>query len=330
MKGLLIRLDKIGDLVSTVPCDEILPPEIQGHWVISQGLGEILQAATPKRHWTEFQKKYSLSQLILFIHFLREHRFDFAVSFQAPWWVSLALWLTRVPLRFGTKSQWHHFLFLNHGTRQKRSQATQHEAEYNLDLVKSALQSLGFSHEAKTAPVLKLNAPGTWVRPQILGRYFVVHPGMAGSARNWSQAQYIMAIQQLLKETDLQAVLTGTPADEPYLHQIKSSFTQEKRFHVYQGQLNMQELLDCLKQAEFVLAPSTGVLHLSASLGQKTLGIYSPIRVQHPTRWSARGKQVSIFVPEVKCPAQAVCLGKSCRSFDCMETISPLQVIAAR
>lgn len=327
-KGLLIRLDKIGDLISTVPCDELLPPQIEGHWMISKGLGEILQAATPTRQWTEFQKKYSLSQLILFIRFLRQNRFNFAISFQAPWWVSFALWFAGVPQRFGTRSQWHHFLFLTHGLRQKRSQATQHEADYNADLIDHALTKLGFPQESKPTPYLKLNAPGVWKKPDQLKKYFVVHPGMAGSARNWSQAQYIEAIELLLKKDEtLQAVLTGTPADEPYLVQIKSHFANHPRVHIYQNKLNMKELLDCLKQAEFVLAPSTGVLHLSASLGQRTLGIYSPILVQHPTRWAARGPKTSVFVPEARCPAQHKCLGQGCHYFDCMNSVKPSQVV---
>ena len=330
MKALLIRLDKIGDLISTVPCDEILPPQIVGHWMISKGLGEVLQAATPKRQWTEFNKKYSFKQLVLFIQFLRQNHFDFAVSFQAPWWVSFGLWFAGVPLRFGTQSQWHHFLFLNHGLRQKRSKALQHEAEYNGDLIDHALHRLGLAEARHPVPSLKLLAPGVWKKPVQLTKYFVVHPGMAGSARNWPQSKYIQTIELLLKDENLHGILTGTSLDEPYLTDIKSHFVNHPRFHVYQNKLKMSELLDCIKQAEFVLAPSTGVLHLSASLGQKTLGIYSPILVQHPTRWAPRGNHVSLFVPEVKCPAQHKCLGEQCPEYDCMLKITPEQVIAAK
>ncbi|MFN7904841.1 MAG: glycosyltransferase family 9 protein [Pseudobdellovibrionaceae bacterium] len=338
-KGLLIRLDKIGDLVSTVPCDEMMPPNIQCTWMIARGMNDLMESMVPKRNWVEFHKKFFLSQLILFVIFLRKNKFDFAISFQGPWWISFGMWLAGVPQRFGLLSQWHHFLFLNHGIRQKRSKATKHEAEYNGDLVREALEKMKISSKTEfdfsvkseaygsKVPSLTIQAPKIWEKPEHMKSYFVIHPGMAGSARNWSQEKYISVITEIFETTELDCVLTGTPADEVYLNQIKMYFSNHPRFHLFQSKLNMKELLDCLDQSKFVIAPSTGVLHLAASLGKKCIGIYSPILVQHPTRWKARGKQVSILVPQVSCPADRVCHGKTCPQFDCMDTIVPKQVM---
>lgn len=329
LKGLLIRLDKIGDLVSTIPCDEVIPSQVQCQWAISKGLSPVLECARPARQWAEFDKKFSWSQFFGFLHWVKQNKFDFAISFQAPWWVSFALWCAGIPKRFGVLSQWHHFLFLSHGLRQKRSRAVKHEADYNLDLVLDALAQLGLPAKNQIAPVLKLQAPNIWKKPAAFAKYFVVHPGMAGSARNWPQDHYIALVEKLFQTTDLQGVLTGTSADEPYLHQVKKHFESNPRFHVMQNKLQIKELIDCLDQSEFVVAPSTGVLHLGAALGKKVLGIYSPILVQHPTRWQARGNQVQVFVPQVNCPADKKCLGPQCPHFDCMTTITTDQVIAS-
>ncbi|WP_374032053.1 glycosyltransferase family 9 protein [Bdellovibrio bacteriovorus] len=127
---------------------------------------------------------------------MREYRPDVAVSLQAPWWVSYALWVEGVPVRAGVRSQWHSFLFLNKGLRQRRSLAVQHEADYNLDVLKHALN---ISENVKT-PVLKLTAPEN---PALLSKYHlttqnyvVVHPGMAGSALNWPIGNYIELIKK--------------------------------------------------------------------------------------------------------------------------------------
>lgn len=330
MKGLFIRLDKIGDLVSTVPCDEVLPKNVECTWMISRGLGTVLDCANPKRSWVDYEKRFSFQQFFLFLNFLKQQQFDFAISFQAPWWVNCALWLARVPCRFGVLSQWHHFLFLSDGLRQRRSRAVQHEADYNFDLVLGACDRLKMSFADSSTPVLKLLAPKIWTKPDPLQKYFVVHPGMAGSARNWPQEKYIQLIEQLFSTTDLQCALTGTPADEDYLQKIKQHFSNHPRFHLLQNKLNMKELLDCLDGSEFVVAPSTGVLHLAASLGKKTIGIYSPILVQHPTRWKARGQDVTVFVPAVKCPAKRQCLLGACPEYDCMNLISVTDVVTAK
>jgi ADP-heptose:LPS heptosyltransferase len=48
-----------------------------------------------------------------------------------------------------------------------------------------------------------------------------------------------------------------------------------------------------------VIAPSTGVLHLAASLGTVSVGIYSPRRVEHPRRWGPKGIHTVYLVPQV-------------------------------
>lgn len=299
MKALFIRLDKIGDLICTLPADELLEfKNIKVHWMISRGLDFIPRNSEPVRSFSTWPRKIQLFQFISFLKFLRQEKFDLAISFQAPWWVSLGLWLTRVPLRSGVKSQWHSYLFLNRGLRQKRSLAVQHESEYNFELARYAASHLIKNAEATlNKPILRLNSPGLWKKPEFLQDYFVIHPGMAGSAKNWPQKNYVSCIESLFTQTNLVCVLTGTAADEAYLSEIKTHFHNHPRFFNFQNQISSEELLDVLNQSHFVLAPSTGVVHMAASLGKQTFGIYSPLRVQHPRRWGARGERVQIFMP---------------------------------
>ncbi|WII73559.1 glycosyltransferase family 9 protein [Bdellovibrio sp. 22V] len=300
-KVLLIRLDKIGDLICTMCVDQV--SFLKGHdvqWVISKGLGFVPDHADPKRKYLELSKENWKESLRALRTFLHEFKPDVAVSFQAPWWVSYALWAENVPVRAGVKSQWHSFLFLNRGLRQRRSLATQHEADYNLDLLLHAFDIEEDVLQEKT-PVLKLEAPENIALLDKYGlavkRYVVVHPGMAGSALNWPIPRYIEFIEEVAKDT--QVVLTGTPADEPWLKDIKERFKDHPRVRSLQNQLKAAELFTILKNSKAVVVPSTGVAHMAASLGATVLGIYSPLRVQHPRRWAARGKDVHIFVPEV-------------------------------
>lgn len=64
-------------------------------------------------------------------------------------------------------------------------------------------------------------------------------------------------------------------------------------------QLSIGELLDVLSGARCVVGPSTGVLHLAASLDTPVVGLYSPRKVEHPRRWGPKGPRVSILVPDV-------------------------------
>lgn len=300
-KVLLIRLDKIGDLICTLCVDQV--SFLKGcdvQWVISQGLSFIPEHSDPKRSYIELSKNNWQESVQTLRRFLRDYKPDVAVSFQAPWWVNYALWAEKVPVRAGVLSQWHSFLFLNRGLRQRRSQAQQHEADYNLDLLLHAFSINEETLQEKT-PTLKLLAPQSSellekysLRPQ---QYVIVHPGMAGSALNWSISNYIHFIEQATETTHI--VLTGTAADEAWLKDIKAYFKGHPRVLCLQGLLAPSELFTVLKNAKAVVVPSTGVAHMAASLGVPVLGIYSPMRVQHPRRWAARGEHVQIFVPPV-------------------------------
>ncbi len=316
-KVLLIRLDKIGDLICTLCVDQVsFLQDKEIHWAISDGLGFVPSNSEPRRAFFELKKeRSSLKDLRAF---LEKWKPDVAVCFQAPWWVHFALWVEDVPVRAGVLSQWHSFLFLNKGLRQRRSQAQMHESEYNLELLKHA-----FDFKAPVAcPILKLKAPRgsqLFEKYQIQkDSYLVVHPGMAGSALNWPISSYIQFI--LAAITRFQVVVTGTRADELWLAEIKKEFKADPRVIMLQDKLSAEELLTILENSFAVIVPSTGVAHLAASLRARVLGLYSPVRVQHPRRWAARGENVKIYVPVSETLDQA--------SSEIMKNITPEKIWA--
>ncbi|MGZ3775090.1 MAG: glycosyltransferase family 9 protein [Pseudobdellovibrionaceae bacterium] len=320
-KVLLIRLDKIGDLICTMCVDQVsFLKNCDVQWVISKGLSFVPENAEPPRKFLELSKEDWKKSLAVLRQFLREFKPDVAVSFQAPWWVSYALWLEKVPVRAGVQSQWHSFLFLNKGLRQKRSRAVQHESDYNMDLLLHAFAINEELLQEKT-PTLKLVAPVNFDLLENFklsaSNYVVVHPGMAGSALNWPISHYISFIETASKTW--QIVLTGTPADEPWLTEIKEKFKDDPQVLNLQNKLKPTELFTILKNSKAVVVPSTGVAHIAASLGVPVLGIYSPMRVQHPRRWAARGEHVHIFFPENQDPDRV--------DPKCMEQIQPQDLL---
>jgi heptosyltransferase I len=324
--AVLIRLDKIGDLVSTLPVDE-LPPlqDYDIHWIVSMDLGFIPDHSVPVRNYIELNRQRKWESFVSLCRFLGETKPAIAISFQAPWWVSLALLISRVPLRSGVRSQWHTWLFLNRSLRQRRSLALQHEADYNRDLV---YYSLSQAPMAEATPVLKLKPhTETKVEKWELSprQYIVIHPGMAGSALNWKIKNYLTLIREA--RANHVVVVTGTLADEPWLVEIKREFRGDTQVKILQNILSSTDLLSVLAEAKCVVAPSTGVLHLAAALGVPAIGIYSPIRVQSPTRWKARGPQVVVLTPKVACPADFECLETKCKEFYCLDDIKIQDVL---
>lgn len=326
-KAVFIRLDKIGDLVCTLPVDQVsYLKDWDITWVIAKGLSFIPEHAEPRRKFIELDRNQPQESRRELEKLLRDIKPDVALSIQAPWWVNFTLWKCRVPTRLGVLSKWDSFLFFNSGIRQKRSQAQQHEADYNQDLLRPLA---GPEALPEPTPVLKMRAipqPECLQQHQLESRtYVVVHPGMAGSALNWPVKHYIELIEKLKDRSKV--ILTGTAGDEPWLKDLKEHFKKDPQVLCLQNQLTPRQLLYVLEQARAVFAPSTGVLHLAASLGTPVYGFYSPIRVQTEKRWGARGPQVHLFSPPVKCPAIHACLGDRCPLHPCMDDITPERVL---
>lgn len=322
---LFVRMDRLGDLTLSLPADGLYP-EADGErnvdWWISEGLGFVADHAVPRRRVREMKSKVTQAKFKRLLRELKDRKYKTAVVFHAPWWVSPLLWLAGIPNRVGVRSQWHSFLFFNKGVRQKRSLAETSEFEYNMRVIDSMRSE---SEKIERQP-LKLSVDPEWqaitLKKHALThrKYSVIHPGMAGSARNWPTSHYISWLQEASK--DAKIVVTGTATDEVILQPIRQALQGTQNIEWLDSKLTGAQLLHVLEGASCVLAPSTGVAHLAASLGRPVIGIYSPVKVQHPTRWAPQGEAVQILVPDVECPGKKACVGSTCPQFDCMNRIS--------
>lgn len=330
-RALLIRLDRIGDLILTMPSDAAFGVD-QCHWWIAAGLEFIADCAEPPRPRTPIPPRPSLTQAWRLWREVRRLRPDVAVVFHAPWWAGFLIWAARVPNRIGPLSQWHSFLFFNRGVRQKRSQSTEHESEYNARLVEDGL---GLERGSLPRSPLQLVSHLTDSEQEILLRrhrlrardYFVVHPGMRGSALNWPTANWESLIRRLSRLAPV--AITGTAADEVHLAPLRKRLGADPAIRWLDGQLSSDELLAALANARAMAAPSTGVLHLAASVGARTVGIYSPVLVQAALRWGPQGRDVRAISPGGPCPARFECLGEACARWTCLSEISVDSVLAA-
>ena len=321
-KALFIRLDRMGDLVLTLPVDHILNKDYQVQWVIPKGLEFVAENSQPKRSFYALKKQFSFARFFAFYRFVRRLKADVSISFHVPWWVNAILYFAGIPQRGGVLSQWHSYLFLNKGLRQKRSQVEYHEMEYNYLLVE---KTLGLPCDSSRWQPLKMTAPPISLPIDVQGSYCVVHPGMGGSALNWPIPHYKNLIEELSKKTSV--VVTGTKNDKAYLDPLKEQLIKTPNIIWADQKLNGPELLTLLHQADAVLAPSTGVIHLSSSLGAPSLGVYSPVAVHQAKRWGPKGEKTTVFSPAVQCPAHFDCLGSECSQYDCMASIQPEQIL---
>lgn len=297
-RALLIRMDRMGDLILTLPVDQNqILKDYDCTWFITQGLGFIADSSRPSRTHREWKREWNWLQFREFVKALRELKPDVSVSFHVPWWVNFALFWVRIPWRIGVLSQWHSYLFLNRGVRQKRSECLFHEMEYNNRLVYE-----GFG-ESQIQNISALVLKNSGELPVVIDSPFIiVHPGMGGSALNWPMEHYRDLIS--LVSSRFKVVVTGTQADRFIVEPLKQALSDNMNILWLSEKLSGRELINLASQARALVAPSTGVVHIAASLAIPTIGLYSSVKVESAQRWGPQGPFVQVFTLDHISPQQ--------------------------
>jgi ADP-heptose:LPS heptosyltransferase len=160
-----------------------------------------------------------------------------------------------------------------------------------------------------------------------LSEFIAVHPGMGGSAINLSARQYVSLVSAIENKTSLPVVVSiGPTQTDQKLGRDMGQLRKGTRF--IQG-LSLPGLKEFFRKAKTVIAPSTGPLHLAHLVGTPTIGIYSPVKSQHATRWRPYGgiAPSEVIYPEVSCPGKRECMGTKCPKFFCMDQVPWTELI---
>ncbi len=142
------------------------------------------------------------------------------------------------------------------------------------------------------------------------GRPFVlVHPG-SGSAHKCLHPITIADIIQGLVQNGLFPVIIEGPADQPAVERVSQVI--RSRPLILQN-LALTTLAGVLVRAQFLLGHDSGVTHLAALLGVRTVAVFGPT---DPARWGPLGDHVTIVRgPSCRCPSwddARVCHEKPC------------------
>ena len=301
---LLIRLDRMGDLVLTLPADQEIKPSVTRRWWVNESLEFLPRLSAETREFDSISLKFSWSGLWSTVRKLKNLKPRAVVIFYAPPWIYWAVFLAGIRYRLGRISQWFSFITLNSGVRQSRSRSEKHELEYNRELLRGCLEKAGLNNWLEPSPKrkpLELQTPETVVEG-LPSKYIVVHPGMSGSALNWSLDHYEKVIRDL--NMKIPVVITGSEADRAYWEPLREKIKSENVF--WKTSLSIPQLLLVLKRASVVIVPSTGVIHLATSVQTPVVGLYSPVLSQHPKRWGPLGEKTKTFILTETKPDQVI------------------------
>jgi len=346
---LVVRTDKIGDVVLTTPAIAALRkryPEARITGLVSPVAAEIYRASPHlDAHITLDPALYSgFLGFWRLVQRLREEKPQVAVVWHSRVREGLAVLLSGAGWRLGPYSKWWSWFCFNKGRRQNRSAVEMHEADYNIQL----LRPLGITvADTWERSYLKVNeasreAAGRFFAEKGLSSRFktvLVHPGMAGSALNWPESHYIVLARRLVRRYNV--IITGGPGEGALVDRVFQGMARHQTYNPdsptfakYVGERGLAEMIGLVDRCDGIVAPSTGPMHVAVALGKLVVTVFPPIKVQSAVRWGPygvragtnlgieAGDKASVLVPDVSCGEDFRCALSACIYYPCMPRVS--------
>ncbi len=331
---LIVRTDRIGDVILTLPLAEVLRknfPEAHIAMMIRRYTSELVEDNRNVNQILYYDNDNHPLPFFQLVSILRDQHFDVVIHTYPRFRLALMTWISGIPARVGTGYRWYSFLF-NKRLFEHRKDATRHELEYNLNL----LTTLDCSFDASAiAPSLDVQ-PESLEKVKILltrkgvhdsEKLVILHAGSGGSARNWSSENFGLLGKQLAKLPNIKIVLTGTNHERTTVEKIQSMIGGDAITFV--DELNLKEFSALIKLSSLLIANSTGPIHIAAAVGTDVIGLYPHVLPMTAERWGPVTKKKVIFSPKNQQANCSMCVEQHSHVCECMETISADDVCSA-
>ncbi len=298
-KILLVRNDRLGDLVLTLPAFQAVrrqwhrahlaalvspynAPLLSG----SRDVDEVI-VDDPGQHPRDLGRR------------LQPMGFEAALVFNSNTRNCLAVWHAGIRRRVCWAYKPAGFLLGNYRVRMHRTRPPVHESEFALAFVRrlgGAAVMENISPELHVNPITRQRIAAR-IRRELGagGPLFGVHPGNGASAYNWPQGRYIELINRLARHG--RVMVTGSPAECPLLESIQKRLARltESRVGFYTD-LQLPELTAAVSLQTSLTASSTGPMHIAGILGTPVVALFSPHPVHSPEKWAPLGDNHTLLV----------------------------------
>lgn len=321
-KIIISRTDSIGDVMLTLPICAWLKDNFKDLSIVFLGKGYTRSVVTAYEivdeflDWAELENKTKQEQA----KELERMHADAIIHVFPRKEIAKAAKTANIPVRVGTSHRLFHRFTCTHKLNFTRKRSTLHEAQLNHELLKPfglrsipSLQEISSRTSYFKPEAVELPAPFDAVK-----NYVILHPKSQGSAREWPIQKY-MELAERLTQNGKNVVFTGTEKEGDL---FRNAIPDNSKILDSTGKLSLEQLMILIRNADALVACSTGPLHIAGYLNINTIGLFSPKRPIHPGRWKALGNNVSILVNDDNCETCAA--GKDC---NCIEEISVDRVL---
>ncbi len=331
-KILLVRTDRIGDVVLTTPAIRavrhsfpesflamMVQPYTSGVVKNNPHLNEVIIYDKRGKHkslWGSFK----------FIRALIRKEFDLAFIFHPTNRVNIITFLAGIPERIGYNKKCG--FLLNKKLPGEKFKGEKHELEYNLDVI-AARGIPAANKEVEMCLNREEEDFGTrFLRDNELNKdvpLVAMQPGASCLSKRWKVERFAEAGKKLRESGPVNFVIIGSNEEGLLLESLKKLLGG--KVITAQG-LALGDLASILKRSRLFISNDTGPVHIAAAMKTPCIVIFG--RKQpglSPRRWRPWGEEHIILHKDVGCEE---CLAHNCRKdFQCLKAVSGEEVFQA-
>ena len=269
---LVTRHDKIGDFTLALPlcqCIKKAAPEIELSVLVSKVNFEFAKSLEFIDNVILFDTKFNKT-----LHEIRRQNFDASISCFIDTRLGVLLLLAGIPRRIAPSTKFAQ-LFFNQTIRQRRSQATKTEWQYNLDLGNKLFPFFDLSF---TPPLLSFDNLNRQNR-------VVFHPGFGGSSDgNLHLEDYLRLGKRASQIPGITVTYTFGPDDKKSYEWFQTRL--DFPAFLVKSKMPLIEFCKFLAESKLLVSTSTGPMHLAGAVNTSTLSFFGDSVFASSRRWS--------------------------------------------
>ena len=185
---------------------------------------------------------------------------------------------------------------------------------------------LGVRYSPQNFPEISLTAAELawrecyWSETKLHGqRVLAVAPGSGAKEKNWGLSLFMEVGRWWTDRTGGKVLVILGPAEEGSKAEAMAGEDA-----VIVRHLGLGQVAPLLAHCDLYLGNDSGVTHLAAALGVRTVALFGPT---DPVQWRPRGKSVTVITRGVECSPCGVSTMRSCAHRKCLSRLNPETVI---